>query len=319
MSSERTLSDRIVSFVERLADAVGDEVRRTRRTIVAPELRPRVENPIFVIGVHRSGTTLLRLILDSHSRIACPPESFFLLSLSRVLEDAKSMEGLAAMGFDRKHVAGQLRALVSYFFEMYASSKGKVRWADKTPSYVDCLDFIETLYGPGCRYVMIYRHGLDSASSIVKINIRDFDRHLASCGGDRHAAAARHWAHQCQKMVAFQRAHSERCFELRYEQLARDPEPVLRELFAFLDEPWEPAVLRFHEQTHDNWVRLQDRQAGQSRGFKPSIGTYRSQPPEVVRRMHEQAAAMLEALGYDTDESVLASASERSTGATPGC
>lgn len=275
-----------------------DELRRTKRVIVTPESRPRGEDPFFIVGVHRSGTTLLRLIVDSHSRIACPPESFFLLPLTDVLKDEKALEGFRAMGFDEGHVRERLREYASYFFEMYAATHGKVRWADKTPSYVDCLDFIEALFGPDCRYVLVFRHGLDAACSVARMGPRELQPHAEVCGGDRYAGAARYWATQCQKMLDFQRQHAARCFEIRYEELVGDPEPVLRRMFAFVGEAWEPEVLRFYEHPHDRWIGLEDRKASQARGFAPNIGRYREEPPDVIRSMVKEAGPMLATLGY---------------------
>ena len=277
------------------------ELRRTRREIVSPEQRPRGEPPIFVCGVHRSGTTLLRLILDSHSRIACPPESFFIEPLGAMLGDAKAMEGLLAMGFNEKHVLGRLRETASYFFEMYAAARGKARWADKTPSYVDCVDLIEALYGPDSRYLIIYRHGLDVACSIAGIGMRELDDVRDAPRPEKLVAAARHWSEQCVKLRRFQAAHAERCFELRYEELAREPEPLLRRLFAFLGEPFEAEVLRFHEQPHDNWLGLQDGKAANTRGFEPRIGTWRAEDPAALAAMLAEAGPMLEKLGYSAD------------------
>ena len=299
MPERRAFSNRVVDFLRRTLRAVLDETQRSRREIVAPEARRATERPIFVIGVHRSGTTLARLVLDSHSRIACPPESFFLLPARALLDDAKALEGLLAMGFTREHVVARLREHVAYFFEMYAASKSKPRWADKTPSYVGCLDFIDALF-PDAQYVMVYRHGLDSACSIAAIpDILDVEPHVAACAGDRFAGAARYWATQCGVMRDFAAARPGRCHDLIYEKLATDPEPETRRLFAFLNETWEPAVLEFHAQPHDRWAGLQDVKAVASRGFTPNIGGWRDQPAERVAAMRAQAAPMLRALGYD--------------------
>jgi protein-tyrosine sulfotransferase len=300
VSEKEALSLRLIAFTKRLARTLLDETRRTRREIVAPAARPRGERPIFVIGVHRSGTTLVRLILDSHSRIACPPESFFLLPESRLLADPKALEGLLAMGFTREHVIARVREHAAYFFEMYAASHGKTRWADKTPSYVDCLDFIETVFGSECQYVFVYRHGLDSACSIARIpDIAEADPHIAACGGDRFAGAARYWATQCGVMREFAARRPGRVLELFYEKLTADPEAEARRLFAFLGEPFEPAVLRFHEKEHDHWAGLQDVKATSSKGFQPNVGRWREEPPERIEAMLAQAAERLRELGYE--------------------
>jgi protein-tyrosine sulfotransferase len=300
VSPAEPLSLRLIAFSKRLTRTLLDETRRTRREIVAPASRPRGERPIFVIGVHRSGTTLVRLILDSHSRIACPPESFFLLPESRLLADPKALEGLLAMGFTREHVVARVREHAAYFFEMYAASHQKPRWADKTPSYVNCLDFVETVFGPECQYVFVYRHGLDSACSIARIpDIAEADPHIAACGGDRFAGAARYWATQCGVMRAFAAAHPERVLELFYEKLTADPEAEARRMFGFLGEPFEPAVLRFHEKEHDHWAGLQDVKASSSKGFQPNVGRWREEPPDRIEAMLAQAAERMRELGYD--------------------
>jgi hypothetical protein len=296
---KRALSLRLLDLLRRSARTVFDEAQRTRREIVAPEKRTRGERPIFVIGVHRSGTTLVRLILDSHSRIACPPESFFLLPESRLLSDEKALEGLLAMGFKREHVVARTREHLAYFFEMYAASHQKPRWADKTPSYVDCLDFIDEVF-PDAQYVFVYRHGLDSACSIAPIqNIAETEPHIAACGGDRWAGAARYWATQTGVMRSFAARHPGRVHELFYEKLMAEPEQETRALFAYLGESFEPQVLKFHEQPHDQWAGLQDPYAIASKGFQPNVGRWQSEPPERVRAMLEQAGERLRELGYD--------------------
>lgn len=289
-------------LLAQLVEVGVTEMRRTHRVILPPEAKPAGLPPVFVLGVHRSGTTLLRLILDSHSRIACPPESFFLRPLEGLFTYDKAMEGLRAMGFDRDHVLRKTREYASYFFETYAASHGKARWADKTPVYLDVLDFLEELYGPDCQYVVIHRHGLDCARSNAEaVRVEELKPHLEACGGDVHVAAARYWASQSRKLADFQKAHPGRFVEIRYENLARDPEPHLRKVFDFIGEAWEPEVLRFHEKPHDRWRGLEDTKASRSKGFKPNIGTYRSLPPEQIQRMVEQAGAVLEELGYSVD------------------
>src|SRR5262245_59249629 len=124
-----------------------DLVKR-RTTVRVVEARPELldEEPIFLVGVYRSGTTLLRYVVDSHPDVACPPESDFLNRLAPLLQDERAANGLLSMGYDHGHVATRLAAFADYFFGNYARSKGKSRWADKSPSYVDHVAFLREIF-----------------------------------------------------------------------------------------------------------------------------------------------------------------------------
>ena len=290
---------RLERTIRRWIATASSELNRTKRVIVPPETRLACKNPVFILGVHRSGTTLLRLILDSHSKIACPPESLFLRPLQSLLNDPLAMEGLAAMGFDQPHVVQRLRSFVAYFFETYAASKGKARWADKTPAYLECLDLIESLFGPECRYIVIFRHGLDVSCSLAGISIPDVEPYIEACDGDRFRAAARFWSARGNALWEFRNQNRDRCIDLRYEDLVSEPEPALRRLFGLLGEPWEPQVLRFNDQPHDFWIGLQDRRAAETRLMEPRIGVWKDQSADVVEIMREEAGGLLAELGYE--------------------
>lgn len=281
---------------------VRRKIRKTRgqKVFALPTVQQQNEPPIFIIGVHRSGTTLLRLVLDSHSRIAVPRESVFLLPMSEMWRDETALLGLSGLGFSSEHVTLKLRELADYFFAAYAASRNKPRWADKSPQYINCLDFIEQLYGPHCKYVFIYRNGLDVACSIGTREVFKLAQpHQEACG-DPFIGAARYWSVQCQKMLQFEQAHRERIFSIRYEAFAQNPEPIARKLFAFLGEQWEPQVLEFHKQQHDTGF-LEDPIASMSKGFNPSLKNYEKLPRELVQGMKREANGMLQELGYEVD------------------
>src|SRR6266542_1835989 len=118
--------------------------------------------PIFVVGCQRSGTTLLRLILDAHPNISCGPETRFLTDLAHVTTG--SWKRLAQYGFPKQywheHIAGMFDAIKSD----YARRAGKSRWADKTPRYALTLPFIDRLF-PTCQVVHVIRDGRDVVAS----------------------------------------------------------------------------------------------------------------------------------------------------------
>lgn len=272
--------------------------RRARVRISAPALATSAgPPPIFVLGVYGSGTTLLRYVLDSHSRICCPPESDFLSPLAHLAADARSLQGLDAMGFDEEHLLLKLRELALYFYSGYAASWDKPRWADKTPVYVDHADFLLRLF-PDAQFIHIHRHGLDQAHSFTRggTHSRRVLTGYERPGEDPRLGCLRYWSEKIERLLAFQEEHPERCFRLGYEALCKDPEGQLRPLFEFLGEDWEPEVLEFHTRPHDKGN--EHGRVLATRGFEASRDHFHDWPPELLAAAAPIAEPMLERLGY---------------------
>ena len=89
------------------------------------------DGPIFVVGTVRSGTTLMRLVLDSHENIAIAPETGFM----RVVQANKFVpfwmwggEWYTRLGIDEDELNRELAALYGGFLRRYAEAQGKRRW-----------------------------------------------------------------------------------------------------------------------------------------------------------------------------------------------
>ena len=119
--------------------------------------------PIFVVGCHRSGTTLFRLILDSHPAISCGPETRFLADLEKITDDA-NWPRMGLYGFPKSYWHERVAELFNDFQSRYAVRRGKTRWADKTPLYAGHLDYLNTLF-PDALFINIVRDGRDVARS----------------------------------------------------------------------------------------------------------------------------------------------------------
>jgi hypothetical protein len=254
--------------------------------------------PIFVIGCQRSGTSLLRRILDSHSSIACPPESKFLLPTVQILRDRAAMAGLDSMGYGRAEVAAALGSFASGFFEGYADSRNKPRWADKTPNYVECLPELWEVLGPEARFVLIVRDGLDVAFSLSDPDRHypAIDGHVRAAGGSRPIGAGRYWAEQNERIEAFRAAHPDACHRIRYEDLTERPEACLRPMFDFLGEPWEPSVMDYDRVPHHKG--FEDPDVRRRRRIEPNSGNSAAWPEETRRAVAEACEPMLSLLGY---------------------
>jgi protein-tyrosine sulfotransferase len=295
-----------MSFADRI-------VKRLKGTITGSPVRERIVvksvdgsrqvwlKPGFIIGAYRSGTTLLRYVLDSHRNITVPPESNFLNGMAELWRDDWYRKGLEGVGVDEEGLRHRLRAFAGGVFDDYARAKGKQRWFDKTPSYVDTLDFVDAIFGSECRYIMLYRHGLDVANSMADMHRNDVNSGPGRRFADRFPDSARltnacYWAEKCETMLAFEAEHPDQCFHIRYEQFAREPMRHLPPLFEFLGEEWDEGVLSFADKQHD--FGLQDSKVLDSKGFRPNTDTYRAWPDGEIARAEEIIGPMLKRLGY---------------------
>jgi len=233
--------------------------------------------PIFVVGCPRSGTTMLRQILDSHPAISCGPESRFLWGLRGIEE--RNWSSLAGFGLSIDEWHANVRALFEAPHRHYAQSQGKPRWADKSPDYALMLDYIDNLY-PESQIIHIVRDPRDVIESW---------RHFY--GTKSVPRAAQSWVRYVRAAHDFARSRLEhRAIEVRYEDLVTDPGQTLRRLFAWLGEPWDDGVLHFGEYQHTlagGPLRL-EREPGGSEVRTSSIGkgqtTYAAAAMVMVRR-----------------------------------
>lgn len=228
--------------------------------------RPRSPAPApFVVGVPRSGTTLLRLLLDAHPALAIPPETGFGEPLSsaavvtggpRELRDAvTALPTWPDLGFQRDELLTLLRRVrpwspaggVRAIYAAYAERHGKPHWGDKTPIHSRHMSTIAA-HLPEARFVHILRDGRDVAASVRCLPI--------SPGGIEEIAID--WRDQIHDARA-QAASLPHYREVRFERLVTDPEGVLRELCDYLALDFDPAMMRAHERAAERHRELADR------------------------------------------------------------
>jgi hypothetical protein len=106
-------------------------------------------NPIFIIGVPRSGTTLLRVLLDSHPNIASGPETPWFCAhhptiIGALVDYLCNVRHGYCQNFDgsRHEVFTAARAFVDTLLSSYARRKGQSRWAEKSPENLRFLPFL---------------------------------------------------------------------------------------------------------------------------------------------------------------------------------
>jgi len=210
----------------------------------------------FVVGVARSGTTLLRMMLDAHPAMAIPPESYLVLPFLRgrtplaamtagtFVEKVTSFHTWPDFGLTRTElqravesvphftIAAGLRAI----YRLYSEARGKPRWGDKTPAYGRHLAAIGALL-PEARFLHILRDGRAVAASL---------RGLWFAPGTTIAEYARHWREEILAIRQEQRSGVP-YLEVRYEDLVLAPQGTLERLCAFVDLPPHKAMLGYHQ------------------------------------------------------------------------
>jgi hypothetical protein len=250
--------------------------------------------PIFVVGSPRSGTTLLRLILDSHPRISCGEETHFLRDLGSIV--GRHWDLVSTYGFDRAWWLSRIAGFYEGFQADVLARTGKARWAEKDPTYTLILDLIDGLF-PDAVYVHLLRDGHDVVASFR-------DR-----WGYRSAARAARgeWARYVRAARALgARLPADRFLELRYEHLVAEPEAQARRLFDFLGEAWHPDVLELDPAAHTATERYRRftasrREAGGDGAtiYRSRVGAGRAALDPVLRTLLRRGAGdLLDELGY---------------------
>ncbi|MGL5853436.1 MAG: sulfotransferase family protein [Phycicoccus sp.] len=243
----------------------------------AATTEPAPARPIFIVGCQRSGTTMLRLMLDSHPRISCGPETRFLEGFEPILTD--DWKRLSQYGFSEEEWVRRIRGFFEGVQADYARSRGKQRWADKTPRYALNLPLVLRIF-PDAQIVHVIRDPRDVAVSHRK-RFGYWSCVKSTVKWPRYVGTAR---------AAARELPADTYREVRYEQLVADPGPTLRDLLDWLGEPWDPAVLEFDKAGHDVPARyhaqLAARQAsaGTDRAVYASrVGSHRRELDPLVR------------------------------------
>jgi hypothetical protein len=193
--------------------------------------------PIFIVGSMRSGSTMLRLILDSHPRIAIGGETGFmggLLATRRIPGWKHGAEWFGRIGWTQDELDARLRDFYSGMFERYARSQGKVRWGDKTPFHTSHMEQMDQVF-PDAVFVGIVRHPGAVAASLHRHFHYAFDEAVA------------YWRDVNRQMLTAAGDLGDRFTLCRYEDLVHDSEEVLRELMPAIGESFDEALLRHHE------------------------------------------------------------------------
>lgn len=276
---------------------------------------PRWSGPLFIVGMPRSGTKLLRDLLNQHPQVAIPRvETEFLPDWARRWEAFGSLTdrerfrafyeevtGSSYFTYMREDEGGHANAQewfeaarggqLSQVFEALvrldtgALGREDVVWGDKSPGYIQHLPLLEEHF-PEARFVHIVR------------DVRDYALSMQKAWGKHPLRAAQRW------VDGVSRAHATggllgagRYLELRYEDLLDAPEGVLRRLCDFLEIDFTEGMLEL-DRSPEN---LGDTR-GQTTIQRDNKEKWRSRmDPELREQIEALACPLLQSLGYECD------------------
>lgn len=269
-----------------------------------------MDESIFAFGVPRSGTTLLRTMLDSHPNIACGPE-FSLLSenVSRIWErnwpciesfskDQVALQIFHNFGFSSQDIHKFVAVFIDTIFSEYARRRNKKRWAIKIPRTVEKIDYLSQLF-PRAFFIHIIRDGRD-----VVVSSRNQKRMRPSWYPNSGLEDfARDWVRMIKKARSDSK-HVKHYMEIHYEDLVEAPEQTMRLVLSFLGEKWDEKILRYYQLEHDYSRGELSTADVQKPLFSNSIGRWQFELSEVERQRIiaiEGFKALLQEEGYIPD------------------
>jgi hypothetical protein len=281
-----------------------------------------MSNPLlFVVGCPRSGTTLLQRLLNAHPALAMTPETHWVPKFYQdqvgLAPDGRVTSELIArllahpkfpkLGIDRVQLEALLKRdeplnyahFVSAIYQRYAQTQGKPLAGDKTPGYCRHVPVLHSLW-PRTRFVHLIRDGRDVCLSATnwQRKLPKLMSEFPTWGEDPVTTAALWWKwHVRLGRQAGKKLRAGLYCEVRYEDLVADPNEQCARLCAFLDLPFDEAMLHFHEGKVRDKPGLDAKRAWLP--VTPGLRNWRTQmPAQEIERFEAAAGDLLDELDY---------------------
>ena len=240
-------------------------------------------HPVFVVGMPRSGTTLLSSLLDAHPDLVIAPETHYftrcwtgdplrsLADAERMLDRLDQQPGVHDMGLTDEEwatIRERVRALevpthgdvLRALLDTYAARSGTSAWGEKTPDHLRFVPEMAQQF-PEAVFIAIVRDPRD-----VVLSLQDLPWSRSTL-----PEQAWTWRRYAARISRYHEEYGDRFFSLRYEGLITDPEGTLRDVCAFLEMPFQKAMLRLETQTdrpfdaeREPWKQKSERQIDSS-------------------------------------------------------
>jgi hypothetical protein len=205
--------------------------------------------PVFIVCNARSGSTLLRWLIDAHEEISCPGETDVAALLQAYVDSAQ------AVGLSADDALARARDVVDDLMAMHlAAAAGTTRWCDKSLSNVNVMERLAEAW-PDARFILLHRHAMDVIASALEASEWGLDSfglgHYAQMSPTNPVlAVAGYWIERTAAMVDFEARHPGRCLRLRYEDLVTRTDESMDEvwdLFGVDGSQWSDAFAASHD------------------------------------------------------------------------
>lgn len=249
------------------------------------------ENPVFVLGAPRSGTSMMQWALRSHPNLWGGQESDFLIPLS------EAMPGVHNFGSQRDKLhwlSGQQVDLQEFYRHvgvginsLYMSRSGGLRWVEQTPQYTLHLEEMKQFF-PGAQFLFMLRDGRSVVASLRKF-----------VNPVEHVEACRIWHRFVSAGRAF--AESPNGDSLRfvsYDGAVNNTEAELRRLYDFIGEAYEPASADFIRSSQPINSSFADEKSNEK-----TESRWAAWPQQEREQFHEIAGDLLIGFGFEADDS----------------
>ena len=199
-------------------------------------------SPIFIVGLPRSGSTLIEQILASHSQVDGTME---LAHIPRLAQELQTAEVAGSIPGYPRILAGLSAEVCTRFGERYlqgtrAYRTGRARFIDKMPNNFRHLDLIHLIL-PNAKIIDARRDPMACSFSIFKQLFAAGQRFAYSVEDIAH-----YYAMYVQLMAHWEKALPRKILRVQHEDMVNDFEPNVRRILDFCELEFEPACLEFH-------------------------------------------------------------------------
>ena len=274
-------------------------------------------SPVFIVGAPRSGTTLMAVLLNRHSRIAIPPETQFFTEFliehppqsvrghdgTELVELALHHRRISDLKLEKEDVLTELSGdnqpnltcLFAAILRAYTAKQNKVRPGEKTPKH---LEHVPELYQnfPKAKIICVLRDGRDVVRSLLKTD-------WAEPGNRRRFGLfCMEWSYLARLVLELKKTIPEdRFMVVKYEDLLIEPEENLRNICDFLEENFEEQMLQTSSSSgvvpewESQWKRKAEKMLDASRAY----AWKKQAAAQEIWKMNVMMSPELHMVGYE--------------------